>query len=118
MWGSHVLLVRTVFADAVDEAFGREPVLVFRQVHVIFGFVHDILGTVVISILGGVADVHREHHRDETELKPSRGYPATGYGPAVPPVRSRLGAQRGSNMLKLICHCLGPVAPAPMTPGA
>ena len=47
MWGSHVLLVRTVFADAVDEAFGRESVLVFRQVHVIFGFVHDILGRVV-----------------------------------------------------------------------
>ena len=50
MWGSHVLLVRTVFADAGDEAFGREPVLVFLQVHVIFGTVYDILDGSVVAM--------------------------------------------------------------------
>ena len=43
-----VALVAAVLADAVDEAFDRAPVLVFRQVrHTRFASLHDILGRFV-----------------------------------------------------------------------
>ena len=80
MGGSHVPLVRTVFADAGDEALGRVPVLIYDSVNASGGAtinkrvaleigvvyraarVEPSNDPVCVSILSGVAYLLREDH--------------------------------------------------------